>query len=384
MTSPHDITAFSDGLGAKLSARARHVCVFLGAGTSKACGLPDVAALQKHVLDALSEKQRAAFTAQLDDRGFEEALSRVRRIAALLADSTGKVDGLDAATATALDQAVCTHIIAALDLSTANLEPVLRFATWAAQCDYDLPLELFTVNYDLLIETALEHFGVPYFDGFVGTLRARFRAELVEAEPRDTADWLPTFLVRLWKLHGSVNWERTPGEVTEVVRLGGPVAGVPAAIYPSDAKYDESRRVPFVVLQDRFRRALRTPESLVLVSGYSWGDAHLNELLFDAVRRRPRSEIVAFSYSDIPPIVAERAETLPNLQAVGATEAIIGGVRAAWQPPEDDIPDIWEGDKCQLGDFGHLAGFLARSAPRDGEVEQRLLDTLAKLAAPGA
>lgn len=98
----------------------------------------------------------------------------------------------------------------------------------------------------------------------------------------------------------------------------------PAAIYPSDAKYDESRRVPFVVLQDRFRRALHHPESLVLISGYSFGDAHLNEMIFDAATRKQRSEFIAFSYGSIPDEVAERALLTPNFQALGANEAIIG------------------------------------------------------------
>jgi hypothetical protein len=103
---------------------------------------------------------------------------------------------------------------------------------------------VFTVNYDLLIETALEKLGVAYFDGFVGALHARFRTDLVEATSADSEAWLPSFLMRLWKLHGSVNWAwETPGRA-DVVRLGSAVAtGEVAAIYPSDTKYDESRAV---------------------------------------------------------------------------------------------------------------------------------------------
>src|SRR5438445_3684758 len=177
-----------------------------------------------------------------------------------------------------------------------DLEPVQYFAAWAAQSAYHLPLEVFTVNYDLLLETALETWRVPYFDGFVGTIRARFHTELVEATPGLDADFVPAFFVRLWKLHGSVNWAWQDG--SEIVRLGQPVSeGRAAAIYPSDTKYEESRRVPFVVLQDRLRRALHQPETLLIVAGYSFGDAHLNELLFDAATRRERSEFVAFCYS---------------------------------------------------------------------------------------
>lgn len=377
----HDITRFAEELGSKLSARSRHVCAFLGAGTSKACGLPDVAELQGRVTSGLAGTQKDLFVQQLSGRNLEQAISRVRRIKALLEGAHGEVDGLDADAADDLDREVCRLVVEHLAIGGADLEPVLRFAAWAAHADYKEPLELFTVNYDLLFETALEQVGVPYFDGFVGALRARFRTDLVEATPRDSADWLPAFLVRLWKLHGSVNWEWEEGEPVEVLRLGAPVAsGRPAAIYPSDTKYDESRRVPFVVLQDRFRRSLQTPETLVLISGYSWADEHLNEMLFDAAKRRPRTEFVSFSYGDLPDRLAARAAALPNIQAVAANEAIVGGERAAWKA-DGDLADVWRAGKCQLGDFRHLAAFLARSSPPHGEIEQRVTELISKLAA---
>lgn len=380
--SGHQVVPFANGLSAKLAARSRHVCAFLGAGTSRACGLPDVSGLERQIVDGLHGDQRAAFQGQLSGRNLEQALSRLRRIEALLDQGTDQVDGLTAQQAAALDREVCRLIVAALDLASADLAPVLGFAAWAARADYHLPVELFTVNYDLLLETALESLGVPYFDGFVGALRARFRTELVEAAPGDAADWLPSFLVRIWKLHGSVHWAWESSPRTEVVRLGTSVTdGEPAAIYPSDAKYDESRRVPFVVLQDRLRRALHHPETLMLISGYSFGDAHLNEMLFDGARRRPRSELIAFCYGSIPDALAERAVVTPNIQAVAPGEAILGGVRDNWESPDDAPPDLWVNDEFALGDFAKLASFLARSSPPMGQLEARLGELLAKAAA---
>jgi hypothetical protein len=229
------------------------------------------------------------------------------------------------------------------------------------------------VNYDLLVETALEKMGVGYFDGFVGALRARFRTDLVEATPADSGEWLPSFLVRLWKLHGSVNWAWETDGRSDVSRLGAPVeTGTVAAIYPSDTKYDESRRVPFVVLQDRFRRALYTPESLVLVMGYSWRDEHLNELLLEAARRRPRSEIITFTRSTIPAAVAEDAASLPNLQSVTRNEAFLGGVRGPWEAPSDPLPNIWDEAGFALADFQNLAAFLAKSSAPQPDLDARL------------
>lgn len=377
--SVHDPLMFATGLSAKLASRSRHVCAFLGAGIARACSLPDAAQLQEQVVSALGADDREAFERQLKDRNLEEALTRIRRIAALV---TGEetFDGLTDSKAKALDTAVCKAIVNALDVRKADLAPVCHFAAWAKRADYHLPIELFTVNYDLLLETALESLGVPYFDGFIGTLRARFHTELVEGKPGLDREWMPAFFVRLWKLHGSVNWARQADR--QIVRLGQPVPeGDAAAIYPSDTKYEESRRVPFVVLQDRLRRTLHEPETLVLIAGYSFGDKHLNELLFDAASKRERSEFMVFCYSDIPEVLAKHASTTPNLQIASGREAILGGVRGKWEVPKDPPPGLWVDDQFGLRDFTNLATHLARSVTREPDGETLLRELVEKTVA---
>lgn len=360
----HRPSEFATALGAKLATRSRHVCAFIGAGAAKACGLPDVEGLQGKVKENLGEGDQAAFSRLLVGRNIEQVLSRLRRIAGLVTGAEA-VDGLTATQASALDTSICQGIVSALDLGSANLTPMSHLAAWAARADYRHPLEIFTVNYDLLMETALEQHGVPYFDGFVGNLRARFRTDLVEAPPGDPNGYVASRFVRLWKLHGSVNWIRSEDE--QIVRMGQPATGLPAAIYPSDAKYEESRRVPFLVLQDRLRRALHQPETIVLVSGFSFTDDHLNEMLFDAATRRERSEFVVFSHGDISNDLAERATHTPNIQVAGRSEAILGGVRGDWDAPADDIQGLWKDGTFALADFAQLASYLARSSAKDGQ-----------------
>ena len=329
----HDPLQFVSDLSAKLASRSRHVCVLLGAGASKACGLPDVSELAQRVRQRLGQQEEERLSRLLEGRTLEQALSRIRRLAALL-EGDAELDGLTGEVAAQLDQNVCQAIVREVSTDAANLDPALRFASWAAGADYHWPLEVFTINYDLVVETAFEHRRVPYFDGFVGNLEGRFHTELVEGTPDEPEQWLLRSFVRLWKLHGSVNWAWDSEGGTEIVRLGRPVpAKSAAAIYPSDAKYDESRRMPFLVLQDRLRRALAQPETLTLVAGYSFGDEHLNEIIFEAAQRRRRSETIVFCYSPIPEVVRERAVQTPNLQAVTSSEAILGGTCASWEVP---------------------------------------------------
>jgi hypothetical protein len=123
--------------------------------------------------------------------------------------------------------------------------------------------------------------------------------------------------------------------------------------------------MPFVVLQDRFRRALHHPETLAIVSGYSFRDDHLNEVLFDAATRRERSEIVVLCFDTIPDPLAERAAVTPNIQVASPTEAIIGGLRAPWDAEEEPPANIWADGRFLLGDFKYLAAYLAKSAAKD-------------------
>lgn len=359
----HDPAHFAAEFGAKLATRSRHVCTLLGAGVARACGLPDVSMLEKAVANELKGQSRARFEQLIDGRNLEEGLSRLRRIAALV-EGDQEVDGLSQGKAKALDKETCAAVVKHLALEKADLHPMRRFAAWANRVDYHDPLEIFTVNYDLLVETALEEIGALWFDGFVGSLRAPFRVDLVESLGRDFR--VPPSFVRLWKLHGSLNWTWRE-DPTAIVRLGAPVTeGEAAAIYPADTKYEESRRVPFVVLMDQFRRALYQPESLLIVSGYAFGDAHLDELIFDAALRCPRSEFVAFCHADIPETLSAKAEVTPALSVLGKEEAILGTERAPWKEPSDAPAGVWEDSEFKLGDFTFLAAFLARAS---GQVE---------------
>jgi len=82
---PHD---FANALSAKLASRSRHVSLFAGAGAARACGLPDVVTLQGKIVAALAGDKKALFETQLAGRNLEQALSRLRRISALLEGGT--------------------------------------------------------------------------------------------------------------------------------------------------------------------------------------------------------------------------------------------------------------------------------------------------------
>src|ERR1700694_4235162 len=105
----HDPVAFATGLSRKLATTSRNICMFLGAGASRACGLPDVAGLQQIVLDGLDGPDRGYLQGLLHQRNLEQVLSRLRRIAALI-DDLQSIDGLTGPQASELDARICRLI----------------------------------------------------------------------------------------------------------------------------------------------------------------------------------------------------------------------------------------------------------------------------------
>ena len=112
-------------------------------------------------------------TTQIQGRGanIEDILNQLRSIRDLTKESDSKtyqaVCGKDAST---VDGEICKaiyHIITAKE-GTVTLTPTKRFFAWYNLLNRDYAKEIFTINYDLVIEKALEDSEIPYFDGFVG------------------------------------------------------------------------------------------------------------------------------------------------------------------------------------------------------------------------
>ncbi len=261
--------------------------------------------------------------------------------------------------------------------------PQHQFARWVRGTRRAQSIELFTTNYDILLERSLERAGVFVFDGFVGSYEPFFSPSLVSA-PRMGSD---SSWVGLWKLHGSVNWETRaggPGRPDRTVRTGPSGAGT--FIYPSDRKYDESRKMPYMALMDRFNTRLAIDGTVLITVGYSWGDDHLNAAVLEALDEHPSVTAISLMYSNVEknPRLVQYASERTNLLAIGGRTAVISGHQGLWQHTQaldatggtlvdkwfdsdggkPDEPDAPVGGKMRLGDFKHFAGFLEELGQR--------------------
>jgi hypothetical protein len=375
----------------QLASEKRKLGFLLGAGTSMAVGLPGIKELTdlvSHRLDDESKTQYERVRAELrqGDANVENVLDRVRTYIDLMDNSEDQEFGglKGASVARALDSAICRAICEAVRGNPPNgLGPYVAFAQWirALHTTRDWPVEIFTTNYDLLAEHALENAGVPFFDGFVGSAAPFFAPESVDAELGRQGDavYPPKGWTRVWKLHGSVNWRvRRDGLRATITRVSGalPGPGDEVIIFPSRDKYTQSRRLPFLAFHDRFRRFLSSGECLLVINGYSFSDQHINEIVFQGLRSNPRASAMALVYgiwSDtetggrraLPSEIAAYGAESRNLSVYGPDRACIGGISADWGAPSrtpaaGDSWPFWEGAPQQftLGDFNGFAKFL--------------------------
>lgn len=150
---------------------------------------------------------------------------------------------------------------------------------------------IFTTNYDLLNETALDRLGMPYCNGFSGTIERRFnpatyRYALAEQLDLTSRKWAAVdSFIYLCKLHGSINWIEESGSLFPIREA--PMAEVAkesrVMIYPTPMKQSASFGSPYSDLFREFQGRIVRDQSVLFVIGYSFSDEHVNNLIFQAL-----------------------------------------------------------------------------------------------------
>lgn len=259
-----------------------------------------------------------------DQPNVENVLTELRAITG----RKGKkpLDGIAKERLVTLDECVCDLIAEAVGKSLPTHRCAYqRLASWVGGLQRSAPVDLFTPNYDLLIEEAFERQRIPHFDGFVGSREPFFDIASIEQ------DAIPRRWARLWKLHGSINWQRR--EDGGVFRAQGRAAKGKAIIYPSHEKYEQSRRMPYLAMIDQLRGFFRPADPakkygppVLVVCGYSFSDDHLNEVLLDGFRGNQAAQcfVLGFSGIDKARTVAKFASELPNMTVLAWDGAVVG------------------------------------------------------------
>jgi len=330
--------------------------------------IPAVAGLTEMVLGALRVeygKTLDAIQAEIINPNIENILSRIRSLAGVIGKT--KVHDLDGEGHKKLSEAICAQIGLIVNQKLySGPSPYTELVTWISGMGRVHPVEIFTTNYDLLFEQALERARAPFFDGFTGSNEPFF-------DPSSVANNdLPARWTRIWKLHGSLGWAaNTKGEV---IRSGN--ANATHLVFPEHLKYDQTQKAPYAALFDRLRAFLMTPDTLLIATGFSFADAHISARIDECLSANPSASVFAFQFKPLEHEIhaCDIAGRRANMSLYSPDKAMINGIIAPWVPGELPTRDwgairstYWGIDEksgiaqFQLGKFDRLARFFASS-----------------------
>ncbi|MEN6623594.1 MAG: SIR2 family protein [Smithella sp.] len=220
-------------------------------------------------------------------------------------------------------------------------------------------VNLFTLNYDTLLEQAADSAGAVLVDGFVGTLKRIFRPESYDLDyyfPAQTTEGRVHRFDRalhLYKLHGSLNWHRSQQSWQNPYGLyasfyNQQTEAEDVLIYPSPLKYGQTLALPYSELFRRFGNTIAQPQSVLFIIGYGFGDEHVNALIRQALA------IPSFTL-----VVVDPSPASDFVQALEST----------------DDERVWIIKGWQIGTFDK---FVEKLLPdlRDEEITEKVMQTL--------
>nr|WP_197418774.1 SIR2 family anti-phage-associated protein [Celeribacter halophilus] len=225
---------------------------------------------------------------------------------------------------------------------------------------------LFTTNYDLAIEWAADSIDMNVINGFLGLHSRRFTPQSFDLGFRNVQAkgeaQFGSYNVYLAKLHGSLTWKEVSGQYYEIQAteaqeeiqtfVKGDTDKLAFTVLPSAAKYIQT--VGFVLgeLFRRYSEFLARPQSALLVSGYGFGDEHINRLLLSALLN-PTFQLVVYlpEFSGLEDVskLPTAAQKLLSLQSPRVT-FVGGGGDAYFGSFVEHLPEpsIYNDDLRQL------------------------------------
>lgn len=172
----------------------------------------------------------------------------------------------------------------------------------------DKKLNIVTTNYDTLIEDAAEELEFTVFDGFSFSRKPKFNADLFDwnlVKPVEGVDISEKIykqnVINLLKLHGSLTWLR---DGSEIIRCGkeefqnSPFENkeIPAMIFPSSNKFEQTYEEPYFSLFSKFQELLKRKNTLLIISGFSFSDSHIREMIITSIKNNPDITVLITDY----------------------------------------------------------------------------------------
>ncbi|QLQ62768.1 SIR2 family protein [Limosilactobacillus reuteri] len=166
-------------------------------------------------------------------------------------------------------------------------------------------INVFTTNYDLFIERSLDAENYQYTNGFTSGIEQKFsirefHLRKVDVDERYRDKWSPIRpYFRVFKLHGSVNWEKAADEIIQINSYEEIPEDKEIVIAPSDSKYADSQGTPYSDLFREFGNLINKRNSVLFIDGYGFPDEHINHLLLQALKNNDFALVAFINFEEL-------------------------------------------------------------------------------------
>jgi len=186
--------------------------------------------------------------------------------------------------------------------------------------------KLFTLNYDMMFEQAACESNFVMIDGFSYSYPRTFSGRNYDydivsrnlSRVKEEDNFIQK-VFHLYKLHGSVNWEREGGRIIQKE-----VPDNPIMIYPHQSKYESSYEQPYFEMMSRFQSSLRKENVFLITIGFSFGDKHIVTSIIEALEQNPSFQLMIInrgiddSNVNLAPFI-EAARKYSNISIISET-----------------------------------------------------------------
>lgn len=163
-------------------------------------------------------------------------------------------------------------------------------------------LTIATTNYDVLFEEAAENIGFSVVDGFTYSSKPHFDSDMFEWNLVKDVPNIKTKefeykkkVVNLIKLHGSVTWEKDENE-DKIYRKDRKQVKLPVMVFPNSDKYSQSYAEPYFELFYKFQELINRPNTLLITTGFSFGDAHITSMVTRSIKNNHGLSVLITDY----------------------------------------------------------------------------------------
>lgn len=165
-------------------------------------------------------------------------------------------------------------------------------------------LSIVTTNYDTVIEESAYNLNYTVFDGFTFSNKPIFDIDMFDwylskpiSEVKSQKEAYKKSVINLLKIHGSLTWDK---DGNDIVRRGKEVVKEPIMVFPSSNKYMQSYEKPYFELFSKFQELLRKPNTILITTGFSFGDNHISQMIVQALKNTPSLSLLVTDFNISP------------------------------------------------------------------------------------